>query len=576
MRKAFRSIRVVTIGALAVLLALASAQQGSYPVQAAGTDSDGDTFIDMAEEINGSNPFDAASTPEDTGTAFVLSVPLCSDGVDNDLDGLTDGDDPGCVDSDGDIVSDPMETLLGSDPFDAGSFPEDSRLDIAVAPLDIPPFCGDGIDNDLDGLTDGDDPGCTPVDTDGDGFDDVNEKAFGSDPSDSASTPEHENPHPGSCGDGVDNDLDGLTDGADFGCQAAANDSRADATEIVMLPFTDSAKVFDTTTEPGEPEPTCAQRAGIASTVWYSFTPAEDILVVVDTLESNYDTLIGVWTESSSGLAQVACNDDFIGTDTGSETLAGSPGTIIQARLAFRGAAGQTYLIQVGRFGRNEGDFNLNSRLTFRLDVGVPVANDDLTGATTISALPFTDSPLDISNATRGPDEPTTGCAFGGVIGTVWYKFIPAEDMRVIVDTRGSDFDRVLAVWTESAFGFLEMDCDNSFGEIGQTRQIAFQAARGQTYFFQVSQIGAFGPRGWSLVFNLAGEPASAVQRGDVNCDGSVNAVDAALVLQFSAGLLASVPCAEGADVNGDGGITSVDAALILQFTAGLFASLPL
>ena len=62
---------------------------------------------------------------------------------------------------------------------------------------------------------------------------------------------------------------------------------------------------------------------------------------------------------------------------------------------------------------------------------------------------------------------------------------------------------------------------------------------------------------------------------GDVNCDGMVSAVDAALVLQFTAGLSAPMPCAEGADVNADGDITSVDAALILQFTAGLLDSLP-
>jgi hypothetical protein len=62
---------------------------------------------------------------------------------------------------------------------------------------------------------------------------------------------------------------------------------------------------------------------------------------------------------------------------------------------------------------------------------------------------------------------------------------------------------------------------------------------------------------------------------GDVNCDETVNSIDAALVLQVSAGLLDSPPCPAGADVNHNGSIDSIDAALILQFSAGLLDSLP-
>jgi hypothetical protein len=62
---------------------------------------------------------------------------------------------------------------------------------------------------------------------------------------------------------------------------------------------------------------------------------------------------------------------------------------------------------------------------------------------------------------------------------------------------------------------------------------------------------------------------------GDVDCSGSVNAIDAALILQYSAGLITSLDCQDAADVNEDGSINSIDAALILQFTAGLIPSLP-
>jgi alpha-tubulin suppressor-like RCC1 family protein len=60
---------------------------------------------------------------------------------------------------------------------------------------------------------------------------------------------------------------------------------------------------------------------------------------------------------------------------------------------------------------------------------------------------------------------------------------------------------------------------------------------------------------------------------GDANKDGSVNAIDAALVLQYSAGLISSIN--PNADANRDGMINFIDAAVILQYVAGLIYSLP-
>ena len=76
---------------------------------------------------------------------------------------------------------------------------------------------------------------------------------------------------------------------------------------------------------------------------------------------------------------------------------------------------------------------------------------------------------------------------------------------------------------------------------------------------------------GAAYVFDLL-QPKPA---GDANCDGTADDIDAALILQFTAGLLGSLDCQDAADVNGDLEVTSVDAALILQFTAGLVEELP-
>jgi hypothetical protein len=57
---------------------------------------------------------------------------------------------------------------------------------------------------------------------------------------------------------------------------------------------------------------------------------------------------------------------------------------------------------------------------------------------------------------------------------------------------------------------------------------------------------------------------------GDASCDGSVNSIDAALVLQYDAHLVPLNGCLSGADLNRDDTVNSIDASIILQCSAGL------
>lgn len=62
---------------------------------------------------------------------------------------------------------------------------------------------------------------------------------------------------------------------------------------------------------------------------------------------------------------------------------------------------------------------------------------------------------------------------------------------------------------------------------------------------------------------------------GDVDCDGTVDPIDAALVLQYRAFFAAAFTCPQNANVNQDVVVNTIDAALILQLAAGIIDVLP-
>jgi hypothetical protein len=159
----------------------------------------------------------------------------CSDGADNDGDGLIDFPaDPGCADAAG------IENPQCNDGFDQDldglvDFPADPGCSSASDFTEGGPQCSDGIDNDADGKIDFPaDTGCFSVndpteapnaacsdgtDNDGDGLTD-----FPADPGCASATSGLENPQ---CNNGGDDDGDGQIDLADFGCSNASDNSEA-------------------------------------------------------------------------------------------------------------------------------------------------------------------------------------------------------------------------------------------------------------------------------------------------------------------------------------------------------------
>jgi hypothetical protein len=482
----------IPVGALALaLVVFVCSQSGPPHAQALFNDSDGDGVFDLAEQISGSDPANAASTPEDLTASFIVGAPnTCSDGIDNDRDGLIDNADPGCRDTDHDGVSDGMEMALGSDPNNSASTPESSSLDAVLDRFGVALItCLDGRDNDLDGSVDSHDSGCTSISNDGDAFGDFTEKLYGSDPGNPNSVPEHEVPNPGSCSDGIDNDLDGLIDSADPGCRPAANDNFADATVIGALPYNTTEKISTASSERSDPQSSCF--GAPPENVWFRYTAAADGVVAADTADSSFQTLLSVWTVRGGRLAEVGCAAN------------GFFGSAQQARVAFRAVAGVTYDIEIG--GQLSPQTPAN--LSFHLTAGTPPANDDFFSATPISALPFT-GVADTSDATTEFNEP--GCSYGRPVSTVWYRFTPSQDALVLADASPTDFSAVIGVWTPTTFGLAQVACSfDSYN--GQTSaRVAFSAQAGQTYYLQAGGFFAGPSSGnFSLALQVGIPPAN-------------------------------------------------------------------
>jgi hypothetical protein len=123
------------------------------------------------------------------------------------------------------------------------------------------------------------------------------------------------------------------------------NDDFDSATVVPGLPFTDQVNTTEATTAADDPE--CE---GQGPTVWYSFTPTEDLRVEANTFGSDYDTTLSVYTGAPGALTQIACNDDAAGS--------------LQSRVRFDATAGQTYFFMVGSFASGPG-----GNLTFSVDV---------------------------------------------------------------------------------------------------------------------------------------------------------------------------------------------------------------
>jgi hypothetical protein len=120
--------------------------------------------------------------------------------------------------------------------------------------------------------------------------------------------------------------------------QPPSNDDFDNATVISSLPFSDTINNEEATR--AADDPSCF---GETRTVWYSFTPGEDVTIQANTFGSEFETSLSVYTGSRGSLDGIICSTN---------------------EITFEATAGETYFFMVGSFE----DFFFGE-LVFNVDV---------------------------------------------------------------------------------------------------------------------------------------------------------------------------------------------------------------
>jgi subtilisin family serine protease len=312
--------------------------------------------------------------------------------------------------------------------------------------------------------------------------------------------------------------------------------------------FTFEPALLDTdyATRPAcEPQGNCASQFDNNS-VWYRFEPTHSGVIHVDTFGSDYDTVLSIFNScafSQNGMCLLppllACNDDTIGN--------------LAAITGFPVTGGETYLIKVADYGTEGGgllDFNFEY-------VPTPPSNDSCGSAMVLPStdVPFDAPPVDVFYATLGLCDNLTPCDGVAEHNSVWYRFTAPEDGTLDLDTFGSEFNTVLAVYPECGAltlnnGCVRHDalaCNNDSGSTqSQIENLAVEG--GEDYLIKVTGYSAVQSSASTLRLRI---DFDGYCPADWNQDGGVDGDD---VIEFFSGW----DIGRG-DFNGDGGTDGDD-----------------
>ena len=230
------------------------------------------------------------------------------------------------------------------------------------------------------------------------------------------------------------------------------------------------------------------------ASVWWTWTAPATGIITFDTLGSDFDTLLAVYTGASlKRLVEVGSNDDASKTVTDDASK-----TTYQSAVRFNAQRGKAYHVAVDGYGGATGAIVLNWQSASGNGADAFRSSGALTGAS---------GRRDGSNVGAGLEtgEPNHASKSGGA--SVWWTWTAPATGEVTFDTRGSSFDTLLAVYTGTHLNRLTPVASNDDASSGGRQStVSFRAQRGQTYHIAVDGYG--GVTG-AIVLNWGGQASA-------------------------------------------------------------------
>jgi len=158
--------------------------------------------------------------------------------------------------------------------------------------------------------------------------------------------------------------------------------------------------------------------------------------------------------------------------------------------------------------------------LLIMLSFSSAAASDECSSAQVITNIPSIIS-LSTASATSSGD-PSTSCGYP-LNNTVWFKYTPALNDTLQIDTFSSNFDTTLAVFKGDCGNLLEQACNDDYS--GLQSKIDVNVSAGSNYYIMV---GSYSLGGGNLTLNVGGSstptpPPSSSPNDEITDATSIN-----------------------------------------------------